>query len=278
MKVSTLLEKYRGQTVYYKPNPGNGGDALIASGAFKLFDSHGVKINVIENSDYTCLKDQIVFYAGGGNLVREYDNCARFIGQVHSTVKELIVLPHTVNGHEELLGELGANVTIFCREEVSYENLLNTEHKYNLFLDHDLAFYIDINDYGSRDLFGKVNALQVLQMVKNLSTGQRGDTLNAFRVDVEKTAIELPKNNIDVSTKINYNSKMFPKAIVEKTTGDIFHFLSRYKVVNTNRLHIAIACALLDVKVNMYGNSYYKNEAIFNYSLKDKYPSVKFCS
>ena len=52
--------------------------------------------------------------------------------------------------------------------------------------------------------------------------------------------------------------------------------ISKYKVVNTNRLHGGIASSLLQKTVNLYPNSYWKNKAVYEYSLKDKYPKTKF--
>ena len=56
----------------------------------------------------------------------------------------------------------------------------------------------------------------------------------------------------------------------------IFQYLSKYEVINTNRLHIAIAGCLLGIKVNMYSNNYYKNKAIYDYSLSKYYDRIIF--
>ncbi len=45
----------------------------------------------------------------------------------------------------------------------------------------------------------------------------------------------------------------------------IFKYLSKYEVINTNRLHIAIVGSMLNKKVNFYNNSYYKNRAVYEY-------------
>jgi exopolysaccharide biosynthesis predicted pyruvyltransferase EpsI len=51
----------------------------------------------------------------------------------------------------------------------------------------------------------------------------------------------------------------------------MINFLEEYKVVNTDRLHVAILASLLGKEVNFYPNSYYKNEAVYNYSLLNHY-------
>jgi len=277
MKLIQFFDKLEDHKIYYKPNQGNGGDALIAAGAFELFKTKDLNVEIITGDDYSYLKGKTVMYAGGGNLVKEYNNCADFIEKVHRSVKKLVVLPHTVNGHEDLLKSLKSNVTIFCREQVSYDNLMKGDYNFNLFLDHDLAFHIDVHQY---DLFKWISRASVLNMkleIKNRLSSNKCSVLNAFRMDVEKTEIEIPNNNIDVSMQINHSSRMESRQVVQKTVRDIFQFLNRFEIINTNRLHIAIAAALLDKKVNMYGNSYYKNRAIYEYSILNRYPKVTFC-
>lgn len=56
----------------------------------------------------------------------------------------------------------------------------------------------------------------------------------------------------------------------------MINFLEEYKVVNTDRLHVAILASLLGKEVNFYPNSYYKNEAVYNYSLFNRYPKTCF--
>ena len=51
--------------------------------------------------------------------------------------------------------------------------------------------------------------------------------------------------------------------------------LQKYEQVNTDRLHIAIAATLLGKKVKLFPNSYYKNRAVFEYSLK-RFSNVSF--
>ena len=49
------------------------------------------------------------------------------------------------------------------------------------------------------------------------------------------------------------------------------HFLLRaidqFASVRTDRLHVAIAAAMLGKTVELYDNSYYKNRAVFDFSL-----------
>jgi len=276
VNILNFLKKYTEKKIYYKPNPGNGGDALIAAGAFKIFKQLNLDVEIIKGTNYDHLKNKIVLYAGGGNLVNEYTNCANFIQANKDKVEELIILPHTVNGHKELLSSLDERVTLFCREEYSYNKLKSENLKINIFLDHDLAFYLDPIDFSARSGPTISKRLYATQMLKKMIFSKDRKTLMAFRVDAEKTLIEIPKDNIDVSNAINHVVAMYPESMVHKTVQDLFQFLNYFDTIKTNRLHIAIAGALLKKEVFMYSNSYYKNKAIFEFSLKGKYKNVVF--
>ena len=275
MTRDTMLQLLKEETVHYMPNPGNGGDALIASGAFSFFKSNNINFKILaKDTEINSLKGKCVAYAGGGNFIDEYPAAAEFFAKSHKIASKLIILPHTVKGHQALLKSFGDNVYIFCREKVSYEYVSETIQNANVFLSEDLAFELNHTElmkqsgnYPSK-LFIKYATRSVLNLQNPLS-------LNAFRYDVEKTKIEVPKGNIDVSQAINYISSMNDIELVDQTTADIFKFINHFKQVNTNRLHIAIASALLGKSVNFYPNSYYKNKAIYEQSLRE-FKNVKF--
>ena len=70
---------------------------------------------------------------------------------------------------------------------------------------------------------------------------------------------------------------MTNEVLIEQNVIDILSIINKYEVVSTNRLHVCIGAALLNKEVNLYPNSYYKNESIYLMSLKDKFPKVKWC-
>jgi len=103
------------------------------------------------------------------------------------------------------------------------------------------------------------------------SKPQSGE-LNAFRIDVEKTDIPIPSDNVDVSALYELSS-CEPK-LAKLSTFRFLSHINAFETVNTNRLHVAIAAAKLGKKVNLYGNNYFKIRAIYEYSLKGKYANV----
>lgn len=274
--VENFLANYKDSEILIHPNPGNGGDALIAAGTLDLFERLGMNFKLINSAEHIDLNDRIVFYSGGGNLVKEYSNCADFLRLNSKICQEIIILPHTVNGHKELLTELGSNVTIFCREQVSYQYLINLKLKCKIFIDDDMAFHINL---ASLSKFSTNYPYRIyLNIIKSKLKSLKFDfyQLQAKRTDVEKTSNSLKPDNIDLSVIINYEWEMSDPKLIRQTAADIMKILGFFKTINTNRLHIAIAGGILGKKVNFTANSYYKNKAVFDYSIKRNFPLVKF--
>jgi len=254
-----LQAKYSKKKIIYFPNPGNAGDRLIVYGTLEVFKKANLDWDFYDkNKNY---KNQLLFYAGGGNLVGLYRDCKAFINRFKNN-NELVILPHTIKDEDLLLSNLGNNITFFCRERKSFEYVNKVfKYKENVYLSKDLAFYIPTS---------------ILDKYKSNGKG----TCNLLRLDGEKTNIKIPSDNIDLSITVLPKGPTRwlcndPKDI-ENISDKIFKYISNYETVITNRLHLAIAGALIGKKVIFYANSYYKNEAVYNYSIKNKYPNVEF--
>ena len=53
-------------------------------------------------------------------------------------------------------------------------------------------------------------------------------------------------------------------------------FISKFKTVRTNRLHIGIMSAMLGRQVDLFDNSYGKIRDVFDYSLREQFPNVRW--
>ena len=267
--IEEFLQEYKDREIIYIPNPGNAGDSMIAYGTFQVFDSMNLNWRIVKrekHNDYYCwprFKDKLLFYGGGGNLVGMYGACRNFLIK-NKDKNEIVVLPHTVANEDSLIKGLGKNIKIICREETSYKyvrELMN--HKENALLLDDMAFHIKgIEKYKSREGKG---------------------VLNCFRADKEASDIKIPADNFDVSSSLKFKSwkhdQKNPQVdvdIMKQVSLSVFDYLSRFSVINTNRAHMAIGGSLLNRKVNMFPNSYYKNRAIYDYSLKGNYPNTRY--
>lgn len=283
------------ETIYYRANPGNAGDALIACGAFKLFKEANLNIEIIDLADFDST-GKIVIYAGGGNLVGIYPDARDFFYKYHKSAKLLVLLPHTVSKNEDLLNELGENTVIFARERVSYDYLKKTVTNAKIYLDHDLAMHIDAKEILNTPVRGLIStvALKILYKVtkdpefyrlpqpvimwknslfemKNIFDVDH-NIGNFFREDVEKALKETPVGNVDLSQMYEYGTRN--DGITLYTTIRLMKYINRFNKVRTDRLHICIASALLGKEVEFYPNSYFKCRAVYEYSLKDRFTAI----
>lgn len=285
--IEKYLEQFKGEEIYYKPNPGNGGDALIAFSALQLFKKLKIDYKII--SAPVDLTDKIVFYAGGGNLVDYYSHCANFVESNHSKVRKLIILPHTIKGHNELLSSLGTNVEIFCRELTSYNYMQQYKNIGGLYLDDDLVLDMEITPYllAYKKTKRLITLAKVRFMAASIYKGRKPistffrqigkeKTLYAFRQDVESTNQDLPKGNVDLTGLINLSPEMTDEKKIERTCQRILSTMNRFDVIYTNRLHVCIPAAMLGKTVNFYDNAYHKNKSIYEFSLKEKFPNVNW--
>ena len=254
--IYTFLKQYIGKEIIYVPNPGNAGDSLIAFGTIQVFDEVGLNYTIGNHTaTYT---NKLLFYGGGGNFVGLYPQCRSFFNNNMSN-NTIILLPHTIKDEDELIKSFNDNIIIICRERDSYKYIYNIiKNKNNVLLSKDMAFYIKGIDH--------------YKLIKGVGT------CNCFRTDIEKKANAIPPDNIDLSNKLNMANNTSDKLVIEKVSLSIFEYLSKYHIIKTNRLHMAIAGSLLNKHVILYPNSYYKNKAVYEYSIKEIMINTKFIS
>ena len=257
--IGEFLTKYKEKKIIYIPNPGNAGDSLIAYGTILLFYHLNMEWEIGHHKK--TYNNEILFYAGGGNLVGLYSDCKDFLNN-NKDKNEIILLPHTIKDEDELLKSLNENIIIFCREHQSYDYVYShLKHKDNIYLSKDIAFYIEEYEKDNLDVLKKKEGKGVC---------------NCFREDVEKTHITVPDNNIDLSNYYFKPNNTNNIEVIKEVTWSIFEHLSNYETINSNRLHVSIASSFLNKKINIYPNSYYKNKKIFEYSIKNEYKNSVF--
>lgn len=237
-----FLEKYRGVKVDFYRFPGNYGDSLIWHGTKILLKGLDITENYVEITSPK--SSEVLFIDGGGNFVDYYSDVRDFLNQKPDMYKEIVILPHTIFGNKQIdaLNGLSGDVTVFCREETSFVFVKENYLKGRVYLWHDCAFY---------NTFSKILDGQGI--------------LSAFRKDKESILKTVPDSNNDLS----YNG------YATKPLDEFISVLGHYDEIHTDRLHIAIGATLLGKKVKFYPNSYYKNKAVFEYSLK-KFPNISF--
>jgi exopolysaccharide biosynthesis predicted pyruvyltransferase EpsI len=281
--LENLLRSIRNRDVVYVPNDGNAGDSFIAHATYQLFDRVGLSFQPGNLSGI--YPRRVVICGGGGNLLMPYPNMVGFLRRNMGQWQQLVILPHTIRSYEDTLQQFGSNCFVFCREKPSFEFAGSNSPRANVFLSHDLALSCDFTEtrrqivHRSRsDLLDRVllvrNAKRLLRNVSHglMNLGER-QVLNAFRTDVEKTAVDIPKSNIDLS-QVFAADNMSPTSSLHATYW-MMRFIDRFKVVRTNRLHIGIMSAMLGKQVDLLDNSYGKIRDVFNHSLRE-FPNVQW--
>lgn len=274
-------------TPLYVPNEGNAGDALIAAGMWSFFDSLSLSPRISRLDE---LKEgDIAFYSGGGNLVDGYKECANFLERCLDVgVRKAIVFPHTVRGNEGLLSRLDSRFTIVCRDLVSLSWVSKFSNcGLNYFFAPDMAFFLDVPGLESRvkkpaamgDFFSylvcspkQLVKYSLWRVKKTAVVPDAHGHLKVFRVDIEATDAQKGPASYDLSNL--YGSKYRSREESEFITHGFLKTLSRADSIETNRLHVAVGGALINKKVVLYDNSYGKNSAIYDATLK-YFPNVE---
>ena len=291
--------------VLFVPNSGNAGDALIGHATFQLFDRLGL--------DYVCLagyerfdpSGRVVVCAGGGNLVPLYHGTERVLRWAVGRARRIILLPHTIDGNEDLLAGLGPEVDLICREAVSHLHVSSCVRAAHCYLADDLAFSLDVEGTLSNgpvpmtrwSLYARKLSFHVFRpaLVKTVPSpwkirrgkrlmdsrraalapgGKPAGLLDAFRTDIEKTEASLPAGNLDVAEIFSHGTKS--PYVCHTGAFHMMRYLETFEEVRTNRLHVSIAAAMLGKRVRFQANSYYKNRAVYELSMRDRFANVEW--
>lgn len=268
-----MVERHPGR-LKYVANEGNAGDALIAAGSWQFFDDMAL------NPPYAQLRhiktgDALV-YSGGGNLVNEYMNCAWFLERCLAVnVAEALVMPHTIRGHEDLLGRLDERFTLVCRDTASLLRVQATGTRAKLLFAPDMALYINVPRLfatcGSyRGMRFWLRVMHVDRVIPYLHwrwalsrrLPQARGHVSILRVDVEATSAVPGDRRWDVSNL--YGSGFRSRAESELVARDYLTFFEKVSSVRTNRLHAGVAGALMGCDVTYLDNSYGKISAVYD--------------
>lgn len=249
--IKDYLKKYKDEHIYFIPNRGNAGDSLIAYATLQILDSLKIKYTIGSYED--SFTDKIILFGGGGSLVSPYQKSKRFLLNNHNKNK-IVILPHTI--YDDFISQMSRDTEIICRDTISYNYVLNHyKNIKNIFLADDLALSTNVpKSFLNRDMIKEANC---------------------FRTDNEQTDIRIPYNNKDYSILCRTGNNTSNRYNIKYCTYTFLNALSLFSKINTNRLHIAIAGLLLNKAVDLYPNSYFKNKAIYDYSLS-KHSSIKF--
>jgi hypothetical protein len=99
-----------------------------------------------------------------------------------------------------------------------------------------------------------------------------GGVLNCFRLDGEATDIAIPEDNIDLPIVLMFG--VSPAPVAHHAARSLIAALLRFDEIRTNRLHVAIAAGLAGQRTLFYPNNYFKCRAVWEFSMRDRFPHV----
>jgi len=245
MSVEELFSALSDENVFVLLNSGNRGDGLIHMGGRALLEKCGVSYQEIEFGREVSGQTLLV-YGCGGFCVPYHHNVqrTRFYTQ---RFDKIYILPSSFDLScdevRRFIAELPKKIIVYCRERYSFEQVRQfAPYKENIFLDHDLAFYVNYSQY------------------KRPGTG----TLIAFRRDSESI---VPLN---IKRKLSFLKLRRNKDVSKgpATEGEsLLSLVAKYREIFTDRAHVAIAAAMLGKETYLFPNSYHKVKGIYEYSL-----------
>lgn len=244
------------------PNGGNLGDALIAAATIQRLRKAGIAWSLIRGQRQTVTPHDVLAFGGGGSLVSLYEGGIACVGSLLELGAPVVVLPQTVNGHPEFWSSV-RGVRVFCRDLASVEYLRQFPGVEASFAD-DMAFGLDL---------AEAPFAEACALAPGLTAKSRHGTLLAFRGDAE-SAREVPEGNTDVSV-VRQPSFDSPHSI-EADAAAFIRIIASHAAIRTDRLHVAIAGALLGMPTVMEDNTYGKNRAVYEASMRGRFPHVRF--
>lgn len=275
-----MLQEWLPKTgpVYFYPNPGNAGDALIAAATWQVFDRLNLRPLLSRPANFE--GGAAVILGGGGNLVPFYSDIRLALDCcLKKGVKKCLLLPHTIRGHEELLSRLDARFTLCCRDMSSFEHVARHARHADRLLADDMALSLDIGRLSERtaSLRHRISlhfdrdwrkGRKKWRQALNLCRPDNEGLLKIIRSDRERIDPEGGPEALDLPH--HFRVMLGGRAGCEQVAFDLIHHLKPSKKIVTNRLHIAIAAILLGVDLEVIDNTYGKLSAVLDFSLPGK--------
>jgi exopolysaccharide biosynthesis predicted pyruvyltransferase EpsI len=257
--------------IFFRPNGGNAGDSLINLGVFTMLNERGIAYEVVtdDNNLFFLPEDAVVIFSGGGYLVPYWPYTSELIEMLSSQPYRKILLPQSVKDCDSTLLSLNERDIIFAREVVSFLYMETLKIKANLFIDHDMAFHIklkDLENLPGLPKFYPKNIARLLLVLYHVIRSRFASKMPALRTDGESTKI----NRSSIFNDVSLICKFGNTNLIENKISAYFFLkvLSGYQTIQTDRLHVAIACAIAGIKVEVYNNSYHKIRGVYDYSIR----------
>lgn len=263
--IEDFLAQFAGTKAVFVPNEGNVGDCLIFAATMNAFAKASIDVDVVDKrADF---RNCVVFLGGGGNLVGAYRGMRETIEACRQQADRIILLPHTIRANVDLLKSLDDRATIWCRDLRSFQHVRQSNPSLDCQLAHDMAFHCDIPQFMSDEACNRAGTAMLAEKLAlhrtSLDKISSLPVVRFMRTDREARSSHI-QTDLDVSRAFG--------CVTDAETSRLaaWCFVKTISVANrvlTDRLHVAIACALLEVDCELVDNSYNKNREIYAHSL-----------
>lgn len=254
-----FLKRFADNGAVFYPGYGNLGDGLIALGTLDLFEDLGWDPKRIQGrhkeafSGYT----HIVMGGSGGWVKGMWET---YLEQTLAFLQkggQLLILPTSFSGFGAEFVPYANQVTIFCREQRSYDELLRQGMpESQICVCPDLAFYTKEEHFSDLEIESYYPVLKI------------------FRLDEEGGRKTPPRDSVDLPLLFNDIQWSTVEQCV-KPLRAVAGLMNQFECVETDRLHMAVLAALIGRNVKLEPSSYFKIRAIFDYTLH-RFPTVTF--
>lgn len=239
----TIIDYSNFGSLVFSPAKGNWGDGLINIGTRQFLKALGLPVTERNKSTLQddlaagFFKDKVVLMGGGGAWSRNFNNARKFTEQIAQQAKHVVVLPTTF----DLPAVEARNVTYFARDRYSSIKTIPSAS-----FCHDMAFFIDLN------IDAPANRIWRLFAMRSDREG----------LDLAK----LVPNNFDLS-RLGDGDYTFAEPL--------FNILNNFNVICTDRMHLAIASAMLGRTVKLVPGNYPKSRDVYASSIRESFPNVQ---
>jgi hypothetical protein len=263
-----VKHRLAGRTAAFFTNPGNRGDALIDAGTAAFPQAHAIPharynsrhLRDLHRTHYkpAFIKHQFLSIVSGGRHVR-YPLRLRSIAETHDVA---IICG---SGGFARQSQVAKQIFELCLDRFADVIVLPSTYALSPRTGaHAMLF--------ARDRFGSLDFVPGAIFCHDLAFYLSPDPITPDRAvgyhirrDCESTgSLPIPPANVDISAE---GTEFAPIDRFLEAVG-------RSEIIITDRLHVAIAGALLDRRVYLFRGSYFKIEAIYKSSVEPNYPNV----
>lgn len=285
------------------PNHRNIGDSLIWKGELEYFKTLKYKClrqfnRYTFKNNHIQSENTVILLHGGGNFGDIYPSSQNFKKEIvsHFPDNRIIIMPQTIFYEEESkkIGDFELfrkhkDLYICVRDIKSYDLISDLFPKERILLTPDMAFFIDLDKYITKNdvekalFLNRTDAEKVDDKYLTLLEGQTFDTLDWPTYNSSNNKLNVLSNYIEaLDGKLSKRLKYVP--IINRFIDDAYGFKNRnnmelhikagidfineYSRVYTTRLHGMILSVLLDKEIVILDNSYGKNRGFYEAWLK----------